>query len=40
MKDEISKILDELETQSSLEKARKVDVPPQDRMLAITRPLA
>jgi len=37
MKEEISKVLDELETQSSLEKARKVNVPPQDRMLAITK---
>jgi len=37
MKEVISKILDELETQSSLEKTRKIDVLPQDRMLAITK---
>ena len=37
MKEEISKVLGELEFQSSLEKSRKVDVPPQNRMLAITR---
>jgi len=37
MKKVISKILDELETQSSLEKTRKIDVLPQDRMLAITK---
>jgi len=37
MKDSILKILDELETQSNLEKSRKVDVPPEDRMLAITK---
>ncbi len=30
-------MLKELETQSSLEKARKVEVAPQDRMLAITK---
>jgi len=37
MKDSILKILDELETQSNLEKSRKVDVLPEDRMLAITK---
>jgi len=37
MKEVISKILDELETQSGLEKTRKIDVLPQDRMLAITK---
>jgi len=37
MKDSILKILDELETQSNLEKSRKVDVHPEDRMLAITK---
>ena len=37
MIDSISKVLDELEIQSNLEKARKVDVPQKDRMLAITK---
>jgi len=37
MDEVISKVLDELEIQSSLEKTRKVDVPQQDRMLAITK---
>ena len=37
MKDTISKILDELETQSTLEKLRKTDVLAEDRMLAITK---
>ena len=37
MKDSISNVLEELEKQSSLEKARKVDVPQKDRMLAITK---
>jgi len=37
MIDSISKILDELEKQSILEKSRKVDVSPDDRMLAITK---
>jgi predicted O-methyltransferase YrrM len=37
MIDSISKVLDELEKQSILEKSRKVDVPPDDRMLAITK---
>jgi len=35
--DSISKVLDELEVQSNLEKSRKVDVSPEDRMLAITK---
>jgi predicted O-methyltransferase YrrM len=35
--DSISKVLDELEIQSTLEKSRKVDVVPKDRMLAITK---
>jgi len=33
----ISNVLDELETQSNLEKSRKADVPHEDRMLAITK---
>ncbi len=33
----ISKVLDELEAQSNLEKSRKVNVSPKDRMLAITK---
>jgi predicted O-methyltransferase YrrM len=37
MKESIQKILEELEVQSSLEKSRKVDVLPEDRMLAITK---
>ena len=37
MKDSICKVLDELEEQSSLEKSRKVNVLPEDRMLAITK---
>ena len=37
MIDRISKILDELEIQSTLEKSRKTNVPPEDRMLAITK---
>ena len=37
MRDSIRNILDELETQSALEKSRKVDVLPEDRMLAITK---
>jgi predicted O-methyltransferase YrrM len=37
MKYSISKTLEELETQSNLEKSRKVDVLPQNRMLAITK---
>jgi len=35
--DSIIRVLDELEVQSDLEKSRKVDVPPEDRMLAITK---
>jgi len=35
--DSISKVLEELELQSTLEKSRKVNVPPKDRMLAITK---
>jgi len=35
--DSISKVLDELEAQSTLEKSRKVNVPHEDRMLAITK---
>ena len=37
MIDTISKVLDELEIQSTLEKSRKINVPPEDRMLAITK---
>jgi len=37
MIDSISKVLNELETQSDLEKSRRSDVPPEDRMLAITK---
>ena len=37
MKDSILKILNELEEQSSLEKSRKIDVLPENRMLAITK---
>jgi len=37
MKNSISNVLEELETQSNLEKTRKVNVKPQDRMLAITK---
>ncbi len=37
MIDSISKVLDELETQSNLEKSRRDDVPHEDRMLAITK---
>ena len=37
MKDSICKVLDELEEQSSLEKSRKVNVLPEDRMLVITK---
>jgi len=35
--DSISKVLDELEAQSILEKSRKFNVSPEDRMLAITK---
>ncbi len=37
MKVSISRVLEELEKQSNLEKSRKVKVSPQDRMLAITK---
>ncbi len=37
MIDSISKVLDELEIQSNLEKSRTADVPHDDRMLAITK---
>jgi predicted O-methyltransferase YrrM len=37
MIDSISKILDELEAQSILEKSKKTEIPPDDRMLAITK---
>ncbi|MEK0318623.1 MAG: O-methyltransferase [Nitrosopumilus sp.] len=37
MIDSISKVLDELETQSDLEKSRRVNVTHEDRMLAITK---
>ena len=37
MNSKIAKVLDELESQSALEKTRKVDVPPDERMLAITK---
>ena len=37
MIDSISKVLDELETQSDLEKSRRLNVPHEDRMLAITK---
>lgn len=33
----ISRVLDELEAQSNLEKLRKINVAPEDRMLAITK---
>ena len=37
MEENITQVLGELEHQSNLEKTRKVDVPSQDRMLAITK---
>ncbi len=37
MKERVQEILNELETQSTLEKTRKIDVMPVDRMLAITK---
>jgi predicted O-methyltransferase YrrM len=37
VKDSIFKILDELEAQSTLEKSKKVNIPSEDRMLAITK---
>ena len=37
MIESISNILEKLEEQSTLEKLRKVDIAPEDRMLAITK---
>ena len=37
MNKSIAKILDELETQSNLERSKKFDIQPEDRMLAITK---
>ena len=37
MIDSISKVLDELDAQSILEKSKKTEIPPDDRMLAITK---
>jgi len=37
MIDSISKVLAELEIQSTIEKSKKVDIPSEDRMLAITK---
>ena len=37
MIDSIARVLEELGTQSALEKSRKIDVSPEDRMLAITK---
>ena len=37
MESQIGKVLEKLEKQSELEKSRKVDVAPEDRMLAITK---
>ncbi len=37
MKSSISKVLEELETQSTREKSKKEDIPHEDRMLAITK---
>jgi len=37
MIDSIYKVLDELEAQSTLEKSKKVNIPSEDRMLAITK---
>ena len=37
MIDSISKVLDKLEVQSNLEKSKKTNIPPEDRMLAITK---
>ena len=37
MIDSIFKVLDELEMQSTLEKSKKSNIPPEDRMLAITK---
>ena len=37
MIDSISKVLEKLEAQSNLEKSKKNNIPPEDRMLAITK---
>ena len=37
MIDSIFKVLNELQVQSTLEKSRKINVPPEDKMLAITK---
>ena len=37
MDDSVSKVLEELEIQSNMEKTRQISVGPQDRMLAITK---
>ena len=37
MNKSIAKMLDELETQSNLERSKKFNIPPEDRMLAITK---
>ena len=37
MIDSISEVLDKLEIQSTLEKSKKTNIPPEDRMLAITK---
>ena len=37
MIDSISKVLEKLEVQSNLEKSKKTNIPPEDRMLAITK---
>ncbi len=37
MNAKINSILEELEAQSTLEKSKKFDIPPEDRMLAITK---
>ena len=37
MIDSIYKVLEELEIQSTLEKSKKVNIPSEDRMLAITK---
>ena len=37
MIDSIYKVLEELETQSTLEKSKKVNIPSENRMLAITK---
>ena len=37
MDKDITEILNKLENQSSLEKTHKIDIPPEERMLAITK---